>query len=463
MNQNNAPLALGTEQISKLLRQYALPAIIAMTASSLYNVTDSVFIGHGVGPMAIAGLALSGPLMNLSAAFGTLVGVGAAVLVSVKLGQKDYKGANRVLGNELVLNVILGLLVAVLCLIFLDPILYFFGASAQTIDYAHSYMTIILYGNVITHLYFGLNAVIRSSGFPKLAMTFTLISVGINVILDPIFIFCFHWGIAGAAWATVIAQTVSLVGQIYHISKKNNILHLQKGIFKLKKSLIGEIFSIGLSPFLMNACSCLLIILINHGLKRYGGDLSIGAMGIVNNFAFIFVMIVMGFNQGMQPITGYNFGAKQYSRVTDVMKLTMICATCVTTAGFLACELFPSFIAKFFTSDEKMIALVVYGMRIDFALFPIIGFQMVAANFFTSIGMAKKAIFLSLTRQLLFLMPCLLILPPILGAFGVWVSLPISDFLSTFVTALLLRAQFRKFHAQNQAQITTQKSLSENV
>lgn len=438
-------MVLGTERIGKLLTQYAIPAIIAMTASSLYNMADSIFIGHGVGPLAISGLALTFPLMNLAAAFGSLVGVGASTLVSVKLGQKDYEGANQVLGNVLVLNVLLGVAFTIVFLLLLDPILYFFGASENTIGYARDYMQIILYGNVITHMYLGLNAVLRSSGFPKQAMYATLASVVINCILNPIFIFGFEWGIKGSAWATVISQVISLTGQMIHFSSSKQLLHFKKGIYKLRKEVVKGILYIGMSPFLMNLCSCLIVILINRGLKEHGGDMAIGAYGIVNRIIFLFVMIIMGFNQGMQPIAGYNFGARLYPRVTEVTKLTMKWAIGVATTGFLLCQLFPTLIVNMFTTDDELVKAAVFGLHIVFAVFPIVGFQMVATNFFLSIGMSKKAIFLSLTRQMLFLIPCLIVLPRFFGTLGVWISMPVADTIATVVTAIVLVNQFKKF------------------
>lgn len=451
MATNNSPLLLGTEPLGKLLTQYAIPAIIAMTASSLYNIADSVFIGHGVGALAISGLAITFPLMNLAAAFGSLVGVGASTLVSLKLGQKDYREANNVLGNVLILNVLLGVVFTVVCLVCLDPILYFFGASEQTIGYARDYMRIILLGNVVTHMYLGLNAVLRSSGYPRMAMMATLASVVINCVLNPIFIFGFGWGIKGSAWATVISQVLSLGWQIYHFSNPKQLLHFQKGIYRLRAELVKGIFSIGLSPFLMNMCSSMIVILINRGLKEYGGDMAIGAYGIVNRITFLFVMVNMGFNQGMQPIAGYNYGAKLFSRVTEITKLTMRWTIGVATVGFLLCQFIPSVIVRIFTSDKELIEAAVYGLHIVFAVFPIVGFQMVATNFFLSIGMSKKAIFLSLTRQLLFLIPCLIVLPRFWGVFGVWVSIPVADFIATIVTAWVLINQFKKFKQEPKA------------
>ena len=445
MTGQKAPTALGTEQIGKLLMQYAVPAIIAMTASSLYNMVDSIFIGHGVGTMAISGLALTFPLMNLAAAFGSLVGVGASTLVSVKLGQKDYDTAQRILGNVLVLNIVLGLAFTVVTMIFLDPILYFFGGRDESVKYAREYMQIILLGNVVTHLYLGLNAVLRSSGHPQKAMYATIATVVINTILDPLFIYGFDWGIRGAAIATIIAQVISLLWQFKIFSNKDELLHFHRGIFRLRRKIVMDSLAIGMSPFLMNLAACFIVIVINQGLKRYGGDLSIGAFGIVNRLVFIFVMIVMGLNQGMQPIAGYNFGAQQYARVSRVLKLTIIFATVVTTSGFLMGMIIPDLVVSIFTSDEELIAISARGLRIVVMFFPIIGFQMVTSNFFQSIGMASKAIFLSLTRQMLFLLPALIILPHFFGAAGVWYSMPVSDLLASLVAMVMLVSQFRKF------------------
>lgn len=451
MTGQRTPTALGTESIGKLLMQYAVPAIIAMTASSLYNMVDSIFIGHGVGTMAISGLALTFPLMNLAAAFGSLVGVGAATLISVRLGQKDYDTAQRVLGNVVVLNVLLGVAFTVVVMAFLDPILYFFGGSDQTIGYARDYMQIILLGNAVTHLYLGLNAVLRSSGHPQKAMYATIATVMINTLLDPIFIYGFGWGIRGAAIATIVAQIISLLWQFRLFSNKDELLHFHRGIFRLRRKIVLDSLAIGMSPFLMNLAACFIVILINQGLKRHGGDLAIGAFGIVNRLVFIVVMIVMGLNQGMQPIAGYNFGARRYDRVNRVLKLTIIYATAVTTFGFLVGMLMPDVVVSIFTSDQELIDLSARGLRIVVMFFPIIGFQMVTANFFQSIGMASKAIFLSLTRQMVVLLPCLLILPRFYGTAGVWYSMPVSDLIASLIAAAMLVWQFRKFKAQESA------------
>lgn len=457
-------MELGTERIRKLLMQYAVPAVVAMTASSLYNMVDSIFIGHGVGPLAISGLALTFPLMNLAAAFGSLVGVGAATLISMRLGQRDYATAQRVLGNVVMLNLLLGVGFGLMALLFLDPILYFFGASDATIGYAREYMTVILLGNVITHMYLGLNSVLRASGHPRKAMYATINTVVINTILDPIFIYGFGWGIRGAAIATVLAQIISLVWQFRLLSDRSELIHFRRGIYRLRRRIVRDVLAIGMSPFLMNLTACFIVILINKGLKTYGGDLMIGAYGIVNRLAFVFVMIVMGVNQGMQPIAGYNFGARQYDRVLRVLKLTIVCAVGITTAGFLVGEFAPRLAVSLFTSDEELIRLSVEGMRIVFIFFPIIGFQMVATNFFQSIGMAGKAIFMSLSRQLLFLMPGLLFLPrffevstPWDGSWGVWCAMPLSDFLATVVAFFMLTHQLRKFRAELSARSAADK------
>ena len=442
-------MELGIKPVGKLLMQYAIPAIIAMTASSLYNIVDSIFIGQGVGPLAISGLAVTFPFMNLGAAFGAMVGVGASTLISVKLGQRDYDTAQLVLGNVITLNTIVGVVYTVVCLMFLDPIRYFFGASADTIVYARDFMEVILLGNIFTHMYLGLNAVLRASGHPQKAMYATINTVIINTILAPIFIYGFEWGIRGAAIATVIAQIVSLIWQFKILTDKNELLHLRRGIYHLQSKIVKNMIAIGLSPFCMNVASCFIVIFINQGLKEYDGDLAIGAYGIVNRLMFICVMIVMGITQGMQPIAGYNYGAQQYHRVNEVLKLAIWGATVVTTFTFLVGELIPELTVSIFTTDEGLISRAAEGFRIAVLVFPIVGFQMVTSNFFQSIGMANKAIFLSLTRQLLFLLPCLIILPTFMGAAGIWWSMPISDTIASIVAAILLYKQFQAFKAHN--------------
>ena len=439
------PLELGTEKIGKLLKQYALPAIIAQTASSLYNMVDSIFIGQGVGPMAISGLAVTFPLMNLSTAFGTLVGAGAATMLSVLLGQKNYKAANKVLGNVVSLNIIIGLVFMAIALIFIDPILYFFGASENTLPYAKEYISIILIGNVVTHLYFGLNAAMRSSGNPKKAMGLTIFTVVFNTVLDPIFIFVLDMGIAGAAWATVIAQTIAMLVVLHHFNDKTRPFHFEKGILRLDMRVAKDSLSIGMGPFLMNAAACLVTLFINQQLRKYSGDLGIGAYGICNRFIFMFIMICMGLNQGMQPIAGYNYGARQYSRVKEVFWKTAKLAMVMTTLCFIFGMFFPEAAVGIFTHDKELVELSAKALRINVLVFPIVGFQMIATNFFQSLGMVRKSVILSLSRQILFLLPLLYALPLWFGANGVWMSFPISDALATLLTVFMLGRLFKKF------------------
>ena len=455
MTEKKIPSELGTRPVGELLRQYALPSIIAMLASSLYNIVDSIFIGHGVNALALSGLAATFPLMNISTAFGAMVGMGSSTLISVKLGQKDYKTAQQILGNAVVMNIVMGLIFGAIALIFIDPILFAFGATDTTIEYARDYMQIILLGNIFTHMYFGFNALLRAMGHPKMAMKATIATVIINTILDPLFIFDtidlgfiqFNgagWGIRGAAIATVLAQCISLVWQVRVMSDKRELIHFKRGIYRLKSYIVKEVLTIGLSPCLMNLASCFVVIFINRGLLNYGGDYAVGDYGIVHKMTFIFVMIVMGFTQGMQPIAGYNYGAKAYDRVTKVLKITIALATIVTTLAFVIGEFFPEYVARIFTSDTKMIEMAVVGMRYNCLVFPIVGFQMVAGNFFQSIAQPGKSIFLSLSRQLLFLIPFIIIFPHFWGIDGVWVSLPASDLVSSIIAAIMLGQYFKK-------------------
>ncbi len=443
-------LELGTKPVGRLLMQYAMPAIIAMTASSLYNMVDSIFIGQGVGPMAISGLALTFPFMNLSAAFGAAVGVGASTCISVKLGQRDYSTAQNILGNTITLNLIIGVLFSIVSLLFLDPILFFFGASDQTIPYARDYMVIILLGNVFSHMYFGMNAVLRAAGKPRHAMYATMFTVIMNTMLDPLFIYTLGLGISGAAYATILSQMIALTWQIWLFADRSQLLHLCKGTYRLRKAIVRNIIGIGMSPFLMNVCACIVVIFINKGLLQYGGDLTVGAYGIANRIAFVFVMVVMGINQGMQPIAGYNYGARNTARLMKTLKLSMLAATVVTTSDFLVAEFIPELCARMFTTDEQLIGLAAHGLRIIMATFPIVGYQMVVTNFFVSIGMAKTSIFLSMSRQMLFLFPLLLLLPLEFGVNGVWMSMPISDTLSALVTLWLMVRYMNKTKNENQ-------------
>ena len=437
-------LELGVKPVGKLLMQYAIPAIIAMTASSLYNMIDSIFIGHGVGALAISGLAVTFPFMNLSAAFGAGVGVGASTCLSVKLGQKDYAIAQRILGNNVTLNIIVGFLFSVFSLLFLNPILYFFGASEQTLPYAREYMIIILLGNVFTHLYFGMNAVLRAAGKPQQAMYTTVFTVVLNTVLDPIFIYTFDMGIRGAALATILSQIVALAWQVKIFSNPGELLHLRRGIYKPEPAILRNILSIGISPFAMNATACLVSIFVNQRLLHYGGDLAVGAYGLANRVAFVFVMINFGICQGMQPIAGYNYGARKTDRLMHVLKLAIIAGTCVTTVGFLVAEFIPEYCIRLFTSDEELTFLAVGALSIMMAAMPVVGYQMIITNFFQSIGKAGMSIFLSLSRQMLFLLPLLIILPPVLGVDGVWIALPVSDVIAAIVAAIIMTVYMKK-------------------
>ncbi len=442
-----APTELGTEKIGKLLKQYAVPGIIAQTAASLYNMVDSIYIGHipGVGSAAISGLAVTFPLMNLSIAMGTLVGVGAMTLISVLLGQRNYGAAQKVLSNVLTLNVIIGVIFTALTLPFLDQILRFFGASDTTLPFARDYMTIILAGNVFTHLYHGFNGLIRSSGHPKIAMGLTLFTVFSNAILDPIFIFVLGMGIRGAALATILCQLAALVYTLRFLSDRRRLLHFTRPLFQLDWRVAKQSLAIGVGPFLMNVAACLVALFINQQLGKYGGDMAIGAYGILNRLTMLFVMVNMGFNQGLQPIAGYNYGARQYSRVREIFILTAKWEVLVTTLCFLMSELVPRTAVSLFTNDSELIELAARGLRIMNCAFALVGFGMVTGNFFQCLGMVRKSIFLSLSRQLLFLLPLIYTLPLWLQETGVWISFPISDTLNIIISAILIVRLFRKF------------------
>ena len=439
---------LGTAPVHKLLWKYALPAIIAMTATSLYNIVDSIYIGHGCGALALGALTVAKPFMDICAAFGSLVGVGASSLLAIYLGEKDYDRANRVLGNVIVMNIILSSIVMVLGLIWLDPILFAFGASEDTLLYAHEYMEIILYGNILTHIYFGLNAMLRSAGHPRFSMAATIVAVTVNIILDPIFIFGLDMGVRGAALATVISQAVAVVWQLTKFMDKGELVRFHRGIWRLNKHITFRALAIGMSPFLYNIAHCFVVIIINNQLKAFGGDMAIASYGVINRLTFVFAMIVMGLNQGMQPIAGYNYGAKHYDRMLKSFYLTCLYATGVMAIVFILGECFPELITKMFTHDPLLIDLTVRPMRIICSTMLIIGFQMVTGNLFTSIGKAGKAIFLSLTRQVIYLIPLALILPRVFmdPLDGVWWSIPVSDTLSAVTAVIVLLASRRNLH-----------------
>lgn len=423
-----------------------------MTATSLYNIVDSIYIGHGCGALALSALTVAKPFMDICAAFGSLVGVGASSLLAIYLGEKDYEKANRVLGNVIVMNIILSAVVMIAGLVWLDPILLAFGASEDTLGYAHDYMEIILYGNILTHIYFGLNAMLRSAGHPRFSMTATIVAVVINIILDPIFIFGMDMGVKGAALATVISQAIAVTWQVTKFFDKNELVRFHRGIWKLNKHITFRALAIGLSPFLYNIAHCFVVIIINNQLKNFGGDMAIASYGVINRLTFVFAMMIMGLNQGMQPITGYNFGAKKYDRMLRSFYLTCLYATGVMAVVFVLGECFPRLMTQMFTHDPVLIEQTIRPMRIICSSMLIIGFQMVTGNLFTSIGKAGKAIFLSLTRQVLYLIPLVIWLPLVFAQpiDGVWWSIPISDTISAVTAVIVLLASRKKLHMVEQ-------------
>lgn len=450
---NKAPTELGTKKISALLREYAIPGIIAMTATSLYNMVDSIYIGHipGDGAMALTAIGVCFPLMNLGTAIGTLAGVGISTLTSILLGQKNYVTANKLLPNLVTLNVVLGGLFTLLTLVFMDPLLRFFGATDATIGFARSYMLVITIGFIFTHLYFGMNAMLRATGHPERAMALTLFTVILNAVLDPLFIYAFDMGVQGAAVATVLCQVLSLAYCIWYFSSERNIVHFGRRIFGFSWKLARTTLGIGLGPFLMNSASCIVNMFINQQLLKYGGDYAIGAYGIINRFSFLFFMVVMGINQGMQPIASYNFGARNGDRVKAVYKLSVAWATAIMVVGFIFSEFLPGLSCSIFTNDPELKALAVHGMRLINLALPIIGFQIISTNLFQCLGMVRQSVFLSLSRQLIFLLPCLYALPLAWGIEGVWLSYPVSDTIAFIVTLFMVMHLIKKLKAIEEA------------
>ncbi len=434
---------LETEPVGALLLGYSLPAITSMVIVSLYNICSSIFIGHGVGALAITGLAVTFPFMNLVLAVCMLVAVGGATVCSIELGARNPERAAQVLGHNVVLSVLFAIGFAALSLIFLDPVLRMFGASADTLGYARDYMRIILWGAPIGNLMLALSHFLRASGYPAKSMWINLLSVGSNIALTPLFIFVLAMGIKGAAYATVLSQLVALVFLVAHFRNPASVVHFKPGIFRLRRSVVKSILAIGLSPFLMNVCACLIIMVINVSLYAYGGDLAIGAYGIANRLLMLFAMTIIGLTQGMQPIVGYNFGAKRMDRVNRTLVLGIISGTAVTTGGFLACQIFPAALARIFTDHPALIAMSSNGLRLCTAMFFLVGSQIVITGYFQSMGRASIAIFMSLSRQLLFLLPGLLILPRFFGLDGVWISLPLADSVAALVSIYILRSSFR--------------------
>lgn len=432
---------LGIRSIGKLLAQYSVPAIIASVATSLYNIIDSIFIGRGVGAMAIAGLAITFPLMNLVVAFCMLIAAGGATISSIFLGQKNYSRATDVVNNVFSLCLIHSILVGGLSFIFLDPILYFFGATDATIIYAREFMKVILLGTPITFVFIGLNNLMRATGYPRKAMISALISVFVNIILAPIFIFKLKWGIQGAAIATLCGQFTAFIWVMWHFLSRSSSIHFKRDNRWLTWTIIKRIYAIGLSPFLMNVCACVVVIFINRALLDYGGDdgnMAVGAYGILNRTTMFFVMIVFGVTQGMQPILGYNMGANHFGRVKKTLRMGIWIGAAITCVGWLVSEGFPDVVSALFTTDETLIKIAREGFRIYFICYPVVGCQIVIQNFFQSVGKPQMSIFLSLTRQLLFLIPFLIFLPRIWGIKGVWASMAASDIIAFLVAIVTL-------------------------
>lgn len=430
---------LGEESIGKLLFKFSLPAIIGMLVNALYNMVDRIFIGRGVGSLALSGLAAGFPLSIINMAFGMLVGIGSSAMISIKLGEKDKDSAEKILGNALVLNIILSLLFTILGLAFLDKLLIIFGASSETLGYARDYMKYIIGGAVLQNIGFGMNNIIRSEGSPRIAMATMLIGAIINTILDPIFIFVFDMGVQGAAIATIISQGVSSIWVILHFISGRSTLKFHKENFRLRLETIKHILAIGMSPFAMQIAASVVTTIYNNSLLTYGGNLAVGAMGIINSVIMLFFMPIFGINQGVQPIIGYNYGAKNYARVKQALKLATIAAVAISIVGFIVIQAFPrQLIGLFNKNDAELIAIGSRGIRIDMIFLPIIGFQVVSSNYFQAVGKAKISMLLSLSRQVLILIPILLIIPPIFKLDGVWASAPIADILSATLTGVFL-------------------------
>lgn len=430
---------LGRSSIGSLLLQYSVPAIIASVAVSLYNIVDSIFIGRGVGPMAIAGLAITFPLMNLVMAFCTLIAVGGATISSIFLGQKNYSRATDVVNNVFVLCLVHSVLFGGVTLLFLDRILFFFGATAETVPYAREFMRIILFGTPVSYVFIGLNNLMRATGYPRKAMVSALLSVLVNVVLAPVFIFVLDWGIKGAALATVCGQCVAFVWVLHHFLSKKSSVHLTGGNSWLSGAIVKRVYAIGLSPFLMNVCACVVVIFINKALLDYGGtdgNMAVGAYGIINRTTMFFVMIVFGVTQGMQPILGYNYGAGNTARVRKTLRLGIVLGVAITVCGWGVTELLPDVVSGLFTTDQTLIDIARSGFRIYFICYPVVGCQIVIQNFFQSVGKPRVSIFLSLTRQLLFLLPFLIFLPRYFGIDGVWAAMSASDVIA-FVFAIV--------------------------
>lgn len=431
---------LGEAPIGKLLLKFSIPAITGMLVNALYNIVDRIYVGNMVGgDLAISGLVIAFPIMNVIMAFGMLVGLGTASLISIRLGQKRKDEAEQILGNAFVLTIIISILLSAIGLIFLEPLLIKFGAKGDVFIYAKQYTRIILIGVPFQNLSFSMNHSIRASGSPKIAMYTMLIGAILNTILDPIFIFLFHMGVRGAAIATIMSQAVSAVWVLSYFFKGNSSLKIYKKNLKLRLSVILKIFSIGVSPFAMQIAASIITIILNSSLLKYGGDIAIAAMGVINSITMLILMPIFGINQGVQPIIGFNYGAMKYNRVKHALKLAVLFATAISTFGFIMVQFFPvTLLSLFGKNNTEMIEIGSHGIRIYLAMLPIIAFQIVSSNYFQAVGKPRHSMFLSLSRQVLVLIPLLLILPPIFKLNGVWLAGPSADFIACILTAIFI-------------------------
>ena len=437
---------LGEEKISKLLMEFSIPAIIGMVVNTLYNIVDRMYIGNikDIGGLALTGVGITMPIMTIIMAFGMLIGIGTSARISLKLGEHKREEAEKHLGNAFTLIIIASVLITIIGLVFVHKILGLFGASADTEIYAREYMQIIFFGTIFNMLSFGLNHSIRSDGSPKVAMLSMLIGAGTNIILDPIFIFVFGMGVRGAAIATVISQIVSTIWILYYFTKGKSNLKIKREYLSLDKAIVLSIFSIGVSPFSMQIAQSIVQVLANNALKTYGGDLAIGAMTIINSVAMIFMMPIFGLNQGSQPIIGYNYGAEKYKRVKQAVKSATIVATIIVSIGWIITQAAPHLLISIFNRDEQLVGIASTGMRIFLLMLPVVGAQVISSNYFQSIGKAKISMFLSLLRQVILLIPCLIILPKIFGLTGVWLAGAVSDGLSSLITLIIFFMSVRK-------------------
>lgn len=437
---------LGHESVGKLLFKFSLPAVIGMIVNALYNIVDRIFIGQEVGKEAIAGLTITFPISLIIMAFGMLIGIGSSALVSIRLGQNKKEEAEKILGNAFTSIIIISILVTIFGQIFKEPILRSFGASNVTIDYGIRYITIILYGVILQNVGFGLNNIIRSEGNPMVAMYTMIIGGVLNIILDFLFVKVMRFGIEGAAIATIISQGVNTIWVLSHFTGKRCVLRLKKENLRLDKVIMRGIIAIGMAPFLMQVVSSGVNVLFNKSLAYYGGDTAIAAMGIINSLVMFILMPIFGINQGMQPIVGYNYGAEQYDRVKKAVKLAAIIATIITVSGTLTAEIFPEGVIRIFNKEPELVKIGANAIRKFLIMLPIVGAQIVFSNFFQAIGKPKIAIILSLSRQVLILIPMLLILPRIIGINGIWFSGPVSDAISFMITIIFTIREFKKIN-----------------